>query len=108
PDVVDRPSRPTPCSTRCPYTTLFRSHAYQQVGQQMGNKWTTNGQQVGTDKNDKNDKEMIDAKRANKEQQKSNKVTPLRRRNQSKDRKSTRLNSSHVKTSYAGFCWRKE
>lgn len=65
--------------------TIKNWHAYQQVGQQMGNKWATNGQQVGTDKNDKNDKEMIDAKRANKEQQKSNKVTPLRRRNQSKE-----------------------
>src|SRR5690606_40585188 len=25
----------------------------------------------------------------------------------SQDRKSTRLNSSHVKISYAGFCWKK-
>src|SRR5690554_7699836 len=26
----------------------------------------------------------------------------------SKDRKSTRLNSSHVRTSYADFCWKKK
>src|SRR5690606_41837466 len=33
---------------------------------------------------------------------------PVTRTSSTEDRKSTRLNSSHVKISYAVFCWKKE
>src|SRR5436309_5517084 len=72
--------RPPPRSTLFPYTTLFRSRC-RQLGRNAGNGCRTCAKNAAD--------------------------TPQRGiRNQ--DRKSTRLNSSHVKISYAVFCLKKK
>src|SRR5690554_2875880 len=43
-----------------PEMTGLPGEGEHQNEQQMGNRWATDGHQMGTDKNDKNDKEMID------------------------------------------------
>src|SRR5947199_5994483 len=86
-----------PYSTLFPYTTLFRSRAYQTVFEEDGNLHDTKavtsatvrhldlkGVAVRTDRDD----------------------VPLR--SSRLDRKSTRLNSSHLGISYAVFCLKKK
>src|SRR5439155_21867894 len=69
---------PTPTSTLFPYTTLFRSDDQQKAGT-LGDRRPGNGDDVWA----------------------GGYAGP-------KDRKSTRLNSSHVATSYAVFCLKKK
>ena len=45
--------------------TIKNWRAYQQIDQQMGNKWTTAGQQMYTDKNVKNDKDIVPTEQPN-------------------------------------------
>src|SRR5207253_9211706 len=76
--------RPPPRSTLFPYTTLFRSKSGQSSGRRLKLSWP--------------------------ERKRSNKSILCRRKflRRSKDRKSTRLNSSHVAISYAVFCLKKK
>src|SRR5436309_7780938 len=71
--------RPPPRSTLFPYTTLFRSRRHRQVGA------AATRARAGTRLH-----------------------SPARPRDRVRDRKSTRLNSSHVKISYAVFCLKKK
>src|SRR5436309_12477403 len=93
--------RPPPSSTLFPYTTLFRS-LYTDLGQRMdevviltmsefGRTVKENGNR-GTDHGHANAMFIV-----------GNTV-----RGGKVDRKSTRLNSSHVKISYAVFCLKKK
>src|SRR5690606_42097254 len=86
PDVVI-PSRPAPSSTRFPYTTLFRSR-------------TPEAGAAGRDSAAQRDAEVVD-------EAASAARRPVKRAYR-EDRKSTRLNSSHVKISYAVFCLKKK
>src|SRR5690349_23646751 len=76
--------RRTPRSTLFPYTTLFRSHANASSARgpaAIASHWGTRGDVSGC---------------------------PTRVRPADQDRKSTRLNSSHVEISYAVFCLKKK
>src|SRR5699024_12595628 len=81
------PPRP-PTPTLFPYTTLFRSHRRvipsPAIPSRRRRSTTTAGTAV------------------------PNTRTPSRRKAPSRDRKSTRLNSSHVSISYAVFCLKKK
>src|SRR5690625_6197805 len=74
---------PPPRSTLFPYTTLFRSKI-----------------QIRNHRRDAND--------ALRKAEKDGDLTEDELRNGEKDRKSTRLNSSHVAISYAVFCLKKK
>src|SRR5436309_5399442 len=98
--------RRPPCSPLFPYTTLFRSvigegerlvaalaifaHAHRRVA--LGQR-----RAVGAD-----DERHVAVGRCRQAQSRENEQLPRR------DRKSTRLNSSHVKISYAVFCLKKK
>src|SRR5436309_7457073 len=84
--MIRRPPR----STLFPYTTLFRSCDEGEGDQQAGQ------QREGAETH-KSKVEMIFAGKGIEEQQR-----------EEADRKSTRLNSSHVKISYAVFCLKKK
>src|SRR5690606_41474571 len=106
PSSLHRPRRRPP-STLCPYTTLFRSaatSAWPRIGRgsaerasfadpaaRLGYGYVTNkmGMQLEGDRRD------VALRRASTEAL-------------GRDRKSTRLNSSHVKISYAVFCLTKK
>src|SRR5690606_41892503 len=101
--LVSRPPRP-PRSTLFPYTTLFRSHLPQQ--------WLTSRQARQTSP-DHRSYAVYQYAHPQSRQCASTppsflapkpRLLPLSPR----DRKSTRLNSSHVKTSYAVFCLKKK
>src|SRR5207302_11490617 len=85
--MIPRP----PISTLFPYTTLFRSYELIVAGRRAG-------QRRGHDKGEHGAELCGDVAGAVVERD--------RRGNQ--DRKSTRLNSSHVKISYAVFCLKKK
>src|SRR5690606_42112779 len=99
--------RPPPRSTLFPYTTLFRStqtilNAANQIISQNGNQipkslWTQNG--VG---------EKINVVRTHIDNDEGKYVADMILEMKLQDRKSTRLNSSHVKISYAVFCLKKK
>src|SRR5437870_8985284 len=80
--------RPPPSSTLFPYTTLFRSHLRNSMIRASVRRRRAETNEHG--------------------------IAPARRRfykpqrNRGKDRKSTRLNSSHVAISYAVFCLKKK
>src|SRR5438067_9801757 len=90
--------RRTPRSTLFPYTTLFRSSRAVQL-QQKGATMTQQQQQAAMQEIN----QMQQALQA-KKQQLDNQLYA----DNSKDRKSTRLNSSHVSISYAVFCLKKK
>src|SRR5690606_40788619 len=100
-------TRRPPTSTLFPYTTLFRSpreiHRYRR----------THGDGLERRHHTRRD-EALDARGAGvRERQAADARVPApvegrARRNLSQDRKSTRLNSSHVKISYAVFCLKKK
>src|SRR3712207_8521952 len=85
--IIRRPPR----STLFPYTTLFRSGAVLKPGQ-----WRRVIDRLG---------EIENPIVRTKPSKVAIKVTPKRR---GKDRKSTRLNSSHANISYAVFCLKKQ
>src|SRR5436305_8353605 len=79
--MIPRPPR----STLFPYTTLFRSPRLEHV-------------LVPEARQDRGDRRLADLAA----------VPPAVRGEQAGDRKSTRLNSSHVRISYAVFCLKKK
>src|SRR5690606_41477018 len=91
--MIRRPPR----STLFPYTTLFRSdifhflHGFQHRGMKFTPVQHQHHQRRGGNK-----------------QQRMQKPAEHRQRKVIGDRKSTRLNSSHVKISYAVFCLKKK
>src|SRR5690554_7424716 len=96
-------NRPPRGSTLFPYTTLFRSagpldsHAGVQAGQQGLDLGGARLRQVGLAQHDAvRDRGLLGGLRL------------ARQRLGAGDRKSTRLNSSHVRISYAVFCLKKK
>src|SRR5690349_24231126 len=87
--------RPPPRSTLFPYTTLFRSDALDVVGIFAGQR-----PQRGPALVDDLESGRVRVQRAQIGGQLRGDVT--------EDRKSTRLNSSHVESSYAVFCLKKK
>src|SRR5438874_10936075 len=77
---------PTPISTLFPYTTLFRSQANHHVGA----RFSANNADLDDVKEDEQEFSFTSSRSA------------------LLDRKSTRLNSSHVEISYAVFCLKKK
>src|SRR5207249_9957451 len=93
-----------PSSTLFPYTTLFRSQASPSLGVQ----WSFNTQSLG-------DNTALLWTASGASPAPSISVTPSSRTfgnvpvgSSEEDRKSTRLNSSHVSISYAVFCLKKK
>src|SRR5690606_40744900 len=84
--MIGRP----PGATLFPYTTLFRSHADQDQHREVG----------GDEQCDPLEHAMLPARRATARLHPGSVAAA--------DRKSTRLNSSHVKISYAVFCLKKK
>src|SRR2546426_6266706 len=90
--MIRRPPR----STLFPYTTLFRSPMSDVKPNGYGTKNSTLAEQFGAD-----DRLLAGATRNN--------YRPLLMKlNPERDRKSTRLNSSHLVISYAVFCLKKK
>src|SRR5690349_22177744 len=85
-------TRRPPRSTLFPYTTLFRSPT-PQFAVELANQVECRGCSQGSDQPPELPEEVEDV--------------ALRRSDQ-EDRKSTRLNSSHVEISYAVFCLKKK
>src|SRR5699024_12438087 len=86
-------TRPPPRSTLFPYTTLFRSHV------QYNRKRYNNSTQFYYDYFGSDISKLVSAIRA---------YRGLQGAHKKEDRKSTRLNSSHVSISYAVFCLKKK
>src|SRR5690606_40967850 len=87
--------RRPPRSTLFPYTTLFRSQPHRQVDAQMGAGQPGRGLAAP---------EVLRVAAAGR----LPRAAPAHRALVRQDRKSTRLNSSHVKISYAVFCLKKK
>src|SRR5690625_6867983 len=88
---------PPPRSTLFPYTTLFRS----QIVQKNIHDYPNNHTRFAVLANDPNDVRIQQPKVGDK-------TTLLITLPSDQDRKSTRLNSSHVAISYAVFCLKKK
>src|SRR5437773_7012373 len=85
--------RPPPTSTLFPYTTLFRSEA----------------SQAADDHHRKRQHDHFDAQCRNHRHGRRDEGPADRREQRAEgDRKSTRLNSSHITISYAVFCLKKK
>src|SRR5690606_39923238 len=91
------PRRP-PSSTLFPYTTLFRSHRTEHSRSRAAPV-----RQVGARSSKCSGAEILPMTR-----HKSRPARSSSSDTSSQDRKSTRLNSSHVKISYAVFCLKKK
>src|SRR5207302_6000838 len=93
---------PPPSSTLFPYTTLFRSRT--QIDKldhqllKLANERASLAGEIGELKNDQGAEVFSPAREEE----------VLKNVIEAKDRKSTRLNSSHVKISYAVFCLKKK
>src|SRR5690554_7278242 len=87
--------RPPPRSTLFPYTTLFRSYVFYRFVVETNNRGHGRGLQFAG---------FLHSHGALSNQFKS----VLKRQGARRDRKSTRLNSSHVRISYAVFCLKKK
>src|SRR5206468_10557668 len=97
------PHHPPPSSTLFPYTTLFRStvacpltpHAvHASVSRASSSARPTNGARRDADARASASRPAFGSRQA--------------RSSRTRDRKSTRLNSSHDQTSYAVFCLKKK
>src|SRR5690606_40991240 len=99
--------RPPPRSTLFPYTTLFRSRRDQRRGQPEGRQ---DGQRQGPRRpaDERLDGRAGLPRRGARAAPARRGVGERDRRAVRRDRKSTRLNSSHVKISYAVFCLKKK
>src|SRR5207302_10362911 len=90
--------RPPPRPTLFPYTTLFRSPPAPRLG----------GDPARSDRRGRAAREGLGHRRRRLERHFVHRAAPRRHAGRSRDRKSTRLNSSHVKISYAVFCLKKK
>src|SRR5436305_11168683 len=91
-------NRPPPRPTLFPYTTLFRSVERTEVSRQQGSRRCEEGIAVG--------RQPYQPRRAIQQPAPEFVLQPLDL--EAEDRKSTRLNSSHVRISYAVFCLKKK
>src|SRR5699024_12818134 len=96
--------RPPPTSTLFPYTTLFRSKPAQPKSEQSksGQGKSRSGPRSKTRHQGGRQASSQGSSGANAARNSSS------RRRRRRDRKSTRLNSSHVSISYAVFCLKKK
>src|SRR5207253_10267758 len=100
-------SRPrSPRATPVPYTTLFRSESEGVWGQAPTTKWRASPHERTREKHGQGSEEAEDEREARLAQQESKPRSQARYGpwETELDRKSTRLNSSHVAISYAVFC----
>src|SRR5688572_31246231 len=94
--MIRRPPR----STLFPYTTLFRSHSIRRSTEvQASRAWTPPGGTLG---------QILEETRKRVSSLDSVKSRPSDPSSNQRDRKSTRLNSSHSQISYAVFCLKKK
>src|SRR5690606_41214539 len=93
--IIRRPQRPT----LFPYTTLFRSNTRRERSRDGLPPRTRSNPSRRKARNPASDRDRPERLTC----RESPCIAPLRR-----DRKSTRLNSSHVKISYAVFCLKKK
>src|SRR5690606_40619001 len=104
PRLIISPRRP-PRPTLLPYTTLFRSR--DQAGALR--RRARPGDQLPRDADLQDDLVRLQQRRARGEPLRARRVRQhLHAPHEPEDRKSTRLNSSHVKISYAVFCLKKK
>src|SRR3712207_7587899 len=90
--MIRRPPR----STLFPYTTLFRSDDARAVARERREAYADVGLRVGRSRDDERERARADV------------VRVYAGRVGERDRKSTRLNSSHANISYAVFCLKKK
>src|SRR5690606_41329159 len=95
-------TRRPPGSTLFPYTTLFRSTHRRRMESQLGRPGTPRPRPASR-RNRRPDRRPGGRRRETQPD-----PAHTRPRRTTTDRKSTRLNSSHVKTSYAVFCLKKK
>src|SRR5690606_40319243 len=98
----------TPQSTIFPYTTLFRSNAYvdEPRATQDVDIISTRARELAEELREHLAERFRIAVRTREIKDKGFRIYQVR--SEGKDRKSTRLNSSHVKISYAVFCLKKK
>src|SRR5690606_39291412 len=95
------PTRPPPRSPLFPYTTLFRSRVPLRAERRPPRARTPGGR---CDRR----RGLHHPSSPPRAARRGARPCPLPRGGQGRDRKSTRLNSSHVKISYAVFCLKKK
>src|SRR5437899_12389554 len=88
--------RPPPISTLFPYTTLFRSNTSRNQPMAMGSQGSESGSRG---RRHASDERAVGA---------DDRLSEACRLPREPDRKSTRLNSSHLGISYAVFCLKKK
>src|SRR5256885_10477869 len=101
--MIRRPPR----STLFPYTTLFRSVG-QQISLNGGRRWLTVAGVVGDVRQNGLSQDVTDEVYIPYMLNTTNDIRVLVRTSADPDRKSTRLNSSHLVISYAVFCLKKQ
>src|SRR5690242_20962128 len=95
--MIRRPPR----STLFPYTTLFRSVGLHAIGDEI-----FSGRRI--DRDGASGRNVIRGDAVAKNGENARAVNIRERRRSLRDRKSTRLNSSHMSISYAVFCLKKK
>src|SRR5207249_10033720 len=99
---------PPPTSTLFPYTTLFRSPRLRCSGcAHKGGEGHPGGRPARRCRGAGWARRAAKAEAAARGRERGPRAAFLRRREAARDRKSTRLNSSHVSISYAVFCLKK-
>src|SRR5262245_64235067 len=99
---------PPPTSTPFPYTTLFRS-GFRLSGQIVGKcREQPGGRYQDTELNDRAVKPRVQRFYSRLICRHCSRLAANGNRTRTKDRKSTRLNSSHLGISYAVFCLKKK
>src|SRR5438874_6216333 len=99
-------TRPPPTSTLFPYTTLFRSIHYPRLLAELAPHLLDDLRSCAAHRLDRERREEVDHHPADQEPDQDLGLLQLKRLD--RDRKSTRLNSSHVEISYAVFCLKKK
>src|SRR5438874_3038586 len=99
--------RPTPSSTLFPYTTLFRS-ARIGSGDLPPRRDASHFAHLGRQPDDRECRTGRLARQVDEHPHRRHAAALQREKRSDEDRKSTRLNSSHVEISYAVFCLKKK
>src|SRR5699024_12797652 len=103
PPLVSRHLLPPPISPLFPYTTLFRSHP---VRADRAHERAADGPHIN-DQREQNRQLIAPAVALRRLQHHVERQRKRQPGDSNRDRKSTRLNSSHVSISYAVFCLKK-